>query len=245
VSGYVTHWLKISANQDLFYPTISMQTKIWYLKKAELFKGLSEAQMAEVAASSAMLRCQRRHRFYFTDDDSDRVYLVKEGKIRLERTNEDGREILLDILGPGEIFGELALADEGTRSHSAEAIEESLVCSFERDRFLAILQRNPELAFRVVKLIGFRFRQLEARFENLVFKPLAERLCFTLEQLARRHGIADPSGGVRLPLTQKDLATLIGASREAVAEELARLKRAGLVQTGYRSLLLLHPDRLC
>jgi len=222
-----------------------MQSKIWYLKRADLFKGLSESQMEELAANSDMLHCQRHHRFYFAEEASDSVYLVKEGRIRLERTNEEGREILLDILAPGEIFGELALADEETRTHSAEAIEESLVCAFARDRFLGILQRNPELAFRVVKLIGVRFRQLEARFEDLAFKPLAERLCFTLEQLAGRHGIADPSGGVRLPLTQKDLATLIGASREAVAEELARLKRAGLVQTGYRSLHIPHPERLC
>lgn len=221
-----------------------MQSKLWYLKKADLFAGLSEAQMAELAESSEMLQCRRNHRFYLADDPSDTVYLVKEGRIRLQRISEDGHAILLDILGPGEIFGELALAGEQTRSHSAEALEESMVCAFGRERFEGVLRKYPELSYRVVKLIGFRFRQLEARYEDLAFRPLAERLAFTLHDLADRHGIRDATGGARLPLTQKDLATLIGSSREAVAEELARMKKAGLVETGYRSLYLPSPGKL-
>ncbi len=222
-----------------------METKLWYLKRADLFRGLSEENLRRMADAGRMFRCHRQHRFYLADDPSDTVYLVKEGQVRLLRTNVDGRDIMLDILGPGEVFGELALAGEERRSHAAEAVTDSLVCTFSRSLFQQVLNQTPELAFRVVKLVGFRLRRMERRLEDLAFRPLGERLRLALVELGERHGLRDDRGCVHLRLTQKDLATLIGASREAVAEELGRLKRAGLLATGYRTLLLLKPGQLC
>ncbi|RMF48263.1 MAG: Crp/Fnr family transcriptional regulator [Deltaproteobacteria bacterium] len=221
-----------------------METKLWYLKRADLFRGLPEQSLRLLADAGRMFNCHRQHRFYLADDPSDTVYLVKEGQVRLLRTNVDGRDIILDILGPGEVFGELSLTGETHRSHAAEAVVDSLVCTFPRSLFEQVLNRTPELAFRVVKLVGFRLRRLERRLEDLAFRPLGERLRLALVELGERHGLRDDRGHVHLRLTQKDLATLIGASREAVAEELGRLKRAGLLETGYRTLVLLRPGQL-
>ncbi|GAB4164213.1 MAG: Crp/Fnr family transcriptional regulator [Geothermobacteraceae bacterium] len=221
-----------------------METKIWYLKRADLFRGLPEQSLRLLADAGRMFECRRQHRFYLADDPSETVYLVKKGQVRLLRTNVDGRDIILDFLGPGEVFGELSLTDEGLRSHAAEAVTDSLVCTFPRALFQQVLNQTPELAFRVVKLVGFRLRRLERRLEDLAFRPLGERLRLALVELGERHGLRDDRGYVHLRLTQKDLATLIGASREAVAEELGRLKRAGLLATGYRTLVLLKPGQL-
>ncbi|MFO7766525.1 MAG: Crp/Fnr family transcriptional regulator, partial [Pelovirga sp.] len=171
-------------------------------------------------------------------DISDKIYLVKKGKVRLGMVNANGDEISLDVLGPGEIFGELAVADEKRRSHFAEATEDSLVCIFSRNDFQHFLTDHPELTFNVMKLIGFRMREMEIRLQDLTFKSVAERLKTTLLRLAERHGTEEEDKGIRVTITQKDIAYLMGATREAVAEEIARFKHAGLLATGYRSLLI-------
>ena len=100
------------------------------------------------------------------------------------------------------------------------------------------------MALRVLKLVGLRRRELEMRLEDLIFQPVANRMVLTLLWQARRHGKNEFDGGVSLPLTQKDLAHLVGASREAVAEQLAVFKSQGLLRTGYRSLILTDPKGL-
>lgn len=220
-----------------------MDGKIWYLKNADLFSWMAPEEIEELARATEMVPCRKKELFYFSDAPSRTVYLVKKGKIKLFRTTAEGREIILDILGPGEIFGELALSGEETRSHSAEALEDGLVCVIPRSIFEELAGRHPQFAFRLIKLIGFRFRALESRVEDLAFQSVRERLLFTLGNLARKHGIPE-DGGIRLPLTQSDLAFLIGATREAVAEQLKELKHRGVLKTSYRAVHLTDPRAL-
>lgn len=221
-----------------------MQRRLWYIKNAALFSWLEEDELQRLAERSEMVACKRNTTFYFADQQSDSIYLVKKGRVKLTRTTSEGREIILDILGPGEIFGELAITAEEMRSHSAVALDDALVCIITRREFEDLLRRHPEMALRVLKLVGLRRRELEMRLEDLIFQPVANRLVLTLLWQARRHGARDNEGGITLPLTQKDLAHLVGASREAVAEQLAGFKREGLLRTGYRSITLTNPQGL-
>lgn len=216
-----------------------MKPRLWYIKHAEFFSWLADEEQQELARRTEMVSCRRNCQLFFTDEPSDHIYLVKEGRIKLSRTSSEGREIILDILGPGEIFGELALAGEDIRSHSAEALQDALVCIIPRRVFEGLLQRHPEMVLRVLKLVGLRRRELEMRLEDLVFQPVAGRLALALLWQSERHGTVEEDGSIRITLTQKDLAFLIGASREAVAEQLAGLKQQGLIQTSYRSIRLL------
>lgn len=221
-----------------------MQRRLWYIKNAALFSWLQEGELQRLASRSEMVACKKDTTFYFAHEQSDSIYLVKEGRVKLTRTSAEGREVILDILGSGEIFGELAVTGEEIRTHSATAVNEALVCIITRKEFEDLLQRHPEMALRVLKLVGLRRRELEMRLEDLIFQPVANRLVLTLLWQARRHGSRDADGGIKLPLTQKDLAHLVGASREAVAEQIAEFKRAGLLETGYRSLRLTNPQEL-
>jgi CRP-like cAMP-binding protein len=215
-----------------------MERRLWYIKNAALFSWLEDEELQTLAERSEMTSCQRNTRLFFAREPSDNIYLVKEGRIKLLRANSEGREVILDILGPGEIFGELALVGEVHRSHSAEAIEDTLVCVIKKKDFEGILQRHPEMALRVLKLIGLRRRELEMRLEDLVFQPLAGRLALALLWQAQRHGVTETDGSIRIPLTQSDLANLIGASREAVSEQLKEMKLLGLIKTSYRNIKL-------
>lgn len=216
-----------------------MEPRLWYIKHAALFSWLQEDEQMELAERSEMVSCKRNTRFFFAEEPSDSIFLVKQGRVKLIRSSPEGREIILDILGPGEIFGELALAGEQNRSHSAEALDDTLVCIITRTDFEALLVRHPEMALRVLKLIGLRRRELEMRLEDLVFQPLAGRLAVALFWQAQRHGVTEADGSIRIPLSQKEIAYLIGASREAVAEQLAEMKRLGLVKTSYRTIRLI------
>jgi CRP-like cAMP-binding protein len=221
-----------------------MESKIWYLKNADLFSWMSPEEIDELARTTEMVPCRKKEIFFFSEEPSRSVYLVKKGRIKLFRTTADGHEIILDILGPGEIFGELALSGETSRSHSAEALEDGLVCVLPRSIFEEMARRHPDFAFRIIKLIGLRFRELETRIEDLAFQSVQERLLLTLASLARKHGIPEGNGAVRLPVTQSNLAFLIGSTREAVAEQLKELKRQGLVETSYRAIHLPRPEAL-
>ncbi len=221
-----------------------MQRRLWYIKNAALFSWLQEEELQRLAMRSEMVECKRNTTFYFAQEQSDSIFLVKQGRVKLTRTSAEGREVILDILAPGEIFGELAVTGEELRTHSATALDDAMVCIITRREFEDLLRRHPEMALRVLKLVGLRRRELEMRLEDLIFQPVANRLVLTLLWQARRHGKKDEDGSVSLPLTQKDLAHLIGASREAVAEQLAEFKQQGLLRTGYRSLVLIDPKGL-
>lgn len=218
-----------------------MQRRLWYIKNAALFSWLQEDELRRLADRSEMVACKKNTTFYFAHEPSDSIYLVKQGRVKLTRTSAEGREVILDILGVGEIFGELAVTGEELRTHSATAVDDALVCIITRREFEALLRRHPEMALRVLKLVGLRRRELEMRLEDLIFQPVANRLVLTLLWQARRHGTREGDGSVRLPLTQKDLAHLVGASREAVAEQIAEFRQAGLLETGYRSVRLISP----
>jgi CRP/FNR family transcriptional regulator len=105
-------------------------------------------------------------------------------------------------------------------------------------------RRHPDFAFRIIKLIRLRFRAMESRIEDLAFQNVHDRLIFVLGSLARKHGVLEKSGVIRLPVTQANLAFLIGATREAVADQLKELRREGLVETSYRSIQLMKPDAI-
>lgn len=215
---------------------VPMQQRLWYIKNAALCSWLDVAELQKLADRSRMVACRRNDAIFLAQERSDNVYLIKQGRVKLSRGCAEGREVILDILGPGEIFGELAMAGEDVRTHNAVAIADSLVCIILRRDFDRILKAHPEMSLRVLKLIGLRRRELEMRLEDLIFQPVAKRLVFTLLWQARRHGIREKDGSVRLPLSQNELAHLVGASREAVAEQLGGLKHSGLLRTSYRSI---------
>ena len=222
-----------------------MEQNFWYIKKADgLFSNLRDEELQLLAGMSRMVSCQRKHQFYLADESSDAIYYVKEGKVRLGQVTENGDEITFDVLGQGELFGELAVVDEQLRSHFAEALENSIVCIFPRDKFQSFLAKHQELTFRVMKLIGYRLREMESRLQDLTFQPVSKRLNKALLRLAEKHGVTEAEGRIRLAITQKDIALLVGATRESVAEELGQLKRSGLLETSYRSLLINDLDAL-
>ena len=222
-----------------------MDKKFWYIKRADLFSAMSDADVEHLSKVSSMCSFKKGEVIYFPEDPSEHVYLLKEGKVKISRISEDGKEIILEIIGPGEIFGELSVFGEETRSAMAEAIVESMICNVRREDFERFLKMHGELAFKVMKLVGFRRTELESRMEELAFQSVPTRIAGLLARFAKKYGVAE--GGevkISIGLTHREIAYLVGASRETVTDILNRMKGEGIIRTSFRTVTILDMEGL-
>ena len=224
---------------------MAQRTKLWYLKNVNLFHGMTDEQMRMIEERTVMREIRRKEVLYLPGDAGDRIYLLKRGVVKISALTDDGKEIILALMRPGEVFGEEAVLEEAPRDHMAEAYDDALICVVTRQDFMGILRAHPELAFRVTKLVGFRLKTLRNRVEGLLFKGAPARLAQTLLDLAAEHGVADSRGAlIPLKLSQQDLANLIGVTRESVNLALSDFRARGLVESAGRSLRVLQAEKL-
>jgi CRP-like cAMP-binding protein len=206
---------------------------------------MSEEQMRDLERRTVMREIRRKEVLYLPGQAGDRIYLLKRGVVKIAAFGEDGREIILAFLKKGEVFGEEAVVEDAPRDHMAEAYDDALICIIPKKDFMEILRAHPEVGFAVTKLIGFRMKTFRNRIESLLFKGTPARLAQILLDLARDHGVTD-ARGVLLPLrlSQQDLASLIGVTRESVNLALSDFRRRGLVEVEGRTMHLPRPEAL-
>lgn len=223
----------------------NMKTKLWYLKRINLFSEMSEAEMKQLEGITRMEAVKRKKPIYLPGDSGDSIFLLKSGKVKISKISEDGREITLAILEPGEIFGELEALDGSPRDTIAEALDDTYICVIKREDFESLLKRKPDLSFKLTKLIGFRLKKIENRIEELVFKDVPARLAHLLLDFSKKFGVKEGEGvsiGVRI--THKEIANLIGSTRETVSMTLGEFKRQGFIAMEGKKILILKEDGL-
>ncbi len=221
------------------------KSKLWYLKRINLFSDMSSEEMESLAQKTRMESVSKKTPIFFPGDPSQQVYLLKEGRVKISRISEEGREVTIALLEPGEIFGELEVLGDAPRDTLAEALDDSKVCVVGKDLFLDMVSQKPQFSFRLTKLIGFRMRKIENRVEDLVFKDVPARLADLLLDLAEDYGKKTPEGiFLQIKLTHQEMANLIGSIRETVSAVLGDFKRDGWIAFEGRQIRLLKPDRL-
>lgn len=219
--------------------------KIWYLKKINIFKGLSEEEMHYIDHVSTMKHYAKKEPIFLPADPGDRVYLLKKGRVKIARLSEEGKELILAVLNTGEIFGEAAIFDTDARSNMAETLEDAYICEISKKDFEELLAKKPELALRLTKLVGLRRQQLEMKIEDLIFRNVQGRLVHLLLNLMRSYGVKKDTGIlIDIKLTHAQIANLIGATRETTTLYLNQLKAQGLLDFEKRKILVLKPQLL-
>ena len=182
-----------------------------------LFDNLDESERRAVQDASQTLKFRRRQRIYMPGDPGDRLFILKSGVVKLNIISPEGRELILSFLHPGDIFGELAIIAPEPRDHIAEADEDATVNAVASDVLQGLVQRSPHLAYEVTKLLSRRVQAYRARVEELLYKSAQARVAHTLLDLAGHHGVRDAEGVViPLRLSQRDIANLVGLTRETV-----------------------------
>jgi len=218
---------------------------LWYFERFGLLHGLSDDQKRQVEQQTQMLQIKRGQPIYLPGDPSEHVYVVKTGAVKILGKAPEGGEVILTLLTPGDIFGELALMGDEAREHRAEASDDTLLCQVPRALLVQMIQDAPAFGMHVTKLIGLRLRTLRSRVEDLLGKSAPARLAHTLLELSRHYGVKD-NGGVLIPLrlSQGDLGKLVGLTRETVNGILHVWREQGLVEMDRRSVRLRDPERL-
>ena len=215
------------------------------LMQAPLFSALDAEAAAALRSSMVEARVSRGDAIFTEGEPGDRMYVILDGKVKLGQTSTDGRESLLAVLGPGEVFGELSLFDPGPRTATATAVTDAVVIGLGHDNLRPWLAGRPEVAESLLQALAQRLRRTNEALADLVFADVPGRVAKQLLDLADRFGQPGPDGVlVHHDLTQEELAQLVGASRETVNKALADFAQRGWIEVDQREVTLLDMERL-
>ncbi|MCA1713151.1 MAG: Crp/Fnr family transcriptional regulator [Actinobacteria bacterium] len=215
------------------------------LAKAGLFQGVAP-EAAEALASSLTYSDHVRGDTVFSEgEQGDTLYIVLAGKIKVGRKAADGRENMLSVMGPSDMFGELSLFDPGPRTATATVVTDARLASLAHTSLRPWISDRPEIAEQLLRVLARRLRRTNDALADLIFTDVPGRVAKALLGLAERFG-TDEADGVRVhhDLTQEELAQLVGASRETVNKALADFASRGWMRVDSRAVTILDRDRL-
>ncbi len=215
------------------------------VRQAPLFVGLDEDAASALLGMITELSLARGELLFREGDLDHRLFVIDTGKVKLGRGASDGRENLLAVLGPGEMFGELSWFDPGPRTSSATAVSPTTLAMLDHDDLRLWMADRPHVAAHLLQALARRLRRTNSVIADLVFTDVSGRVAKTLLDLAQRFG-RPSERGLRVPhdLTQEELAQLVGASRETVNKALADFAARGWLRLEARAVVLLDIDRL-
>jgi len=215
------------------------------LSETPLFEALSVEDAIALRRGIIDVQLDRGERLFSEGDAGEKLYIILTGKIKLTKAAPDGRENLLSVHGPGEMFGELSLFDPIPRTSSATAVTSARLAGLAHDDLRAWLSTRPEVAMHLLQALAQRLRRINDVKADLVFTDVPGRVAKALLDLAERFGVQTPEGvQVNHDLTQEELAQLVGASRETVNKALADFTARGWIQLAAKSVLVTDTDRL-
>ena len=214
-----------------------MPDKLWYLRRLNLFEGMSVEEVERVSHDLRMRTCSAKSSVL--DGSSERVYLVKQGRVRLYHITESGQEVTTAVLVPGQLFGLGALFGKGAGGATfAEALDDAVICDAAAQDFISMMARHPILMAKVMMAMARQMIRLESTIESIVTRPVAGRLADLLIGLAEQ-AEPRPNGAMLLPAySHEELGKMIGATRESVSRTLGDWRRAGVISTEGRRILI-------
>ena len=213
--------------------------------QAPLFLALDPEGAAALRASLTERAVAQGEIIFQEGEPGDRLYVILEGKVKLGRSSNDGRESLLAILGPGEMFGELSLFDPGPRTSTAAALTDAVILALSNEQLRPWLAGRPEVAAALLQALARRLRRTNEAMADLVFSDVPGRVAKALMDLGEKFGEITAEGlMVTHDMTQEELAQLVGASRETVNKALADFAQRGWIRLESRQVMILDVERL-
>jgi CRP-like cAMP-binding protein len=207
------------------------------LKRSLIFSGLSEDELAELA-DIAVERSFDSGEFVFWDGDApDSFYVVARGKIKVLKHASSGKEFIIAFFGPGEMFGEVAVFENRPFPASAQAAEPVKVLAIRRERFLSFLAQRPEVALRIIYVLGGRLRDAQGRLRDIAGERVEQRIAGILLMLSSRIG---PT----LPFTRQEIADMSGTTTETAIRVMSRLSKEGVVRSARGRTVIVDEARL-
>ena len=214
------------------------------LKHNYLFRGLPDATVGRIAALAGKRHYDKGCRIFAQGDEGDALYGVAAGRVRISASASGGREVFLNIMEPGDTFGEIAVMDGLPRTANAIALDDSTLIVIQRADFLPLLEREPRLAIHLLKLLCERLRWTSELVEESAFLAGPARLAKRLLILASLHGRAARVGHLELRISQGELARFLGLTRQAVNHNLSDWRRLGWIELGRTKIVIRNTEAL-
>jgi CRP/FNR family transcriptional regulator, cyclic AMP receptor protein len=207
-----------------------------HLLESEIFRDLSDGEIHEVAAMSAMSTCPRGRVFFRAGESGEVLFILKAGSVALYRITEDGRKLVTGTVSAGSIFGEMALLGQGMADTYAEALDDCTLCVMSRDDVVRLIARFPSIAVRLLDHLAARVREAEERLADIAYRPVHARVASALLRIS--------AGGTEAKLSHQDLAEIVGTHRETVTRTLNQLRAEGFVDLDRMRIRILNRPAL-
>ncbi len=209
------------------------------LREVPIFTELSDEDLSMVMKMAVRRAYPKNAMIVIEEDQGDTLYIIESGTVKITRLDEEGREVILAILGPSEFFGEMALLDGQGRSANVMAIEDTVLFTLNRRDFLDVLARFPSISVQLLKEMTLRLRKSDQQIKSLSLSDAEHRIGIAIHRFAEDMGIFKMGQVVikRLPY-QQDIANMSGTSRETVSRMLKNLEKKGLVEREGRRLVI-------
>ncbi len=215
------------------------------LRSVPLFADLPPAVVEAIAAKVRRRRYRDGETIVHEGDPGRTLCVIESGRVKVVSVSEQGQEALLTVMGPGEFFGELALFDDAPRSADIVAMEATQTLNLAREDFFAIIDRFPAVSRQIFSVLAGQIRRLTAEVGDIVFLNLDARIAKRLLELAESHGADTPEGRrIELSLSQAEIGSMVGATRESVNQCLRRFQDAGLLQLGRQRITIVDAEGL-
>ncbi len=207
------------------------------LKQSFIFSSLKEDELAELAGL-AIERSFAPGEFVFWDEDAPEwFYIVAEGRVKVLKHSSLGKEFIIAFFGPGEMFGEVAVFEDRPYPASAQAVAETKVLGVKREDFLSFLAHRPQVALRIISILGGRLREAQSRLKDLAGERVEQRLARTLLMLSSKLGST-------LPFTRQEIADMAGTTTETAIRFMSRLKEGRIIRSARGKIIILNETKL-
>jgi len=217
----------------------STKNKLGFLSNIELFQDLSTKEIEELEHLITISTVKRGKVFYRPEETGEVLFILKSGRVQLYRISPEGKKLVIASLGPGTLFGEMALLGQQMHNTFAEAAEDCLICVMSRKDLERLILNKPQVALRVLEITGRRLRDAEERLETMAFKGIPARLASLLLRISAERDSLEITG-----LTHQDLAETVGTYRETATQVLNDLKHQGLIDIGRKRITIIDPEGL-
>jgi len=214
------------------------------IERNTLFRGLPQKTIDRVAALATRRVYEEGTIVFMRGDPGDSLCGVVTGRVRISASRAGGKEVFLNIMEPGDAFGEIALLDGSPRTATATAMSRAELTILQRDAFMGLLRSEPQLAEHLIQLLCKRVRWTAELMEDSALLSVPAKLAKRLLSLATVHGRASPEGAPRLAISQEELAQFLGLSRQIVNQHLQAWRAKGWISLGRGSITLANPRAL-
>ena len=215
-----------------------------FLRRVPLFEGLKEEDLEAIAKVTITRSFSKDQVIILAEEEGDALFIIHTGQVKVSIVSEDGREVILSMLGEGAVVGELALLDEKPRSANVVATEDTELIMLRRSDFLRLIFKIPKIAISLLAELASRLRKTDRKIEGLALLDVTSRISETLLQLAEEQGEQQNEGiFIANRPTHQHLANMSGTTRETVSRVLKRLEGQGYIVCKGRTITILREDR--